>query len=267
MYANFLSDPIFVHISKQKNNTIKTMEVINQKKLVPTFSDSFGNGWEVMSKNFLILLLVVIILAVIGGPPMNTIKFNFNPGDFNWHGDHFPFFSAGFAALGALALIIGIFALAYSLLLVPIFEYGGDLMFVHAVRDIKPEFETLIKGFKENYLHIVLANLLVTALTMMGFLFCIVPGIIVACRLVFVSYLVMDKKLDPIVAVEESWRLTKGYGWTIFAMGLASFFIIIAGLICCFVGVLPASMWIKSSFASLYEAVLQEKNVKVNGIE
>ena len=260
-----MSGNTFVHDLKQ--NKFKKMETIDQKKLEPTFSESYGNGWTVMSKNFLVLFLVVIILAVISGPSSSTMKFNFNSNDFNWHNGHFNFFSPGFAALGALAIIIGIIALAYSLLIVPIFKYGGDLMFVHAARNMKPEFETLIKGFKENYLHIVLAHLLTVALIMLGIVFCIVPGIIIACRLVFVSYLVMDKKLDPIVAVEESWKLTKGYSWTIFGMGLASFFIHIAGLICCFVGVIPASMWVKSSFASLYEAILQEKNAQVNGVE
>jgi hypothetical protein len=32
----------------------------------------------------------------------------------------------------------------------------------------------------------------------------VIPGIYVACRLVFVSYLVMDEGLDPITAVEAS---------------------------------------------------------------
>ena len=133
-------------------------------------------------------------------------------------------------------------------------------MFVHAARGIRPEFATLIKGFTENYLHIVLASLLTIALIMLGMIVLIIPGIIIACRLAFVSYLVMDRKLDPIVAVEESWRLTRGHGWTIFAMAILSFFIFIAGLIMLIVGTIPAVIWIKSSFASLYEAVRIEKN-------
>ncbi len=94
------------------------------------------------------------------------------------------------------------------------------MIFVQAVRKIKPDFEYLIKGFMENYLHIILANLLVFALVILGFFALIIPGIIIACRLAFVSYIIMDKKLDPIEAVEMSWRLTRGYGWKIFFMGL-----------------------------------------------
>jgi hypothetical protein len=53
--------------------------------------------------------------------------------------------------------------------------------------------------------------------------------------------------------------MTKGYGWTIFGMAILSSFIFIGGLICLVVGVIPAMMWIKSAFASLYAAVLHEK--------
>ena len=147
----------------------------------------------------------------------------------------------------------------YAFLVAPVFEFGGDMIFVQAVRKIKPDFEYLIKGFMENYLSIVLANLLVFALVVLGLFALIIPGIIIACRLVFVSYIIMDKKLDPIEAVEMSWRLTRGHGWKIFFMGFVSFFIIHFGLLMLIVGIFPALIWISSSFASLYESVLREK--------
>jgi NhaP-type Na+/H+ or K+/H+ antiporter len=76
----------------------------------------------------------------------------------------------------------------------------------------------------------------------------------------------MDKKLDPIEAVELSWKLTRGHGWRIFAMGLTSFFIMIFGLILFLIGIFPAMMWISSSFASLYQSVLLEKEKPVEAV-
>jgi hypothetical protein len=73
----------------------------------------------------------------------------------------------------------------------------------------------------------------------------------------------MDKKLDPIEAVELSWKMTRGHGWKIFFMGFASFFIIIFGLILMIVGIFPALIWVSSSFAALYESVNLEKNKPV----
>ncbi len=236
------------------------METQNQKKIVATFSGSFSHGWDTMGKYFLVLLLVVIVLSVVVSP-MQLFKFNFDNESFHWLGELRERIGlGGIAVLGVFAIILGIFAFIYTIFLVPVIKFGADLMFVHAARGIRPQFETLINGFVQNYLHIILASILRVALIMLGTFLLIIPGIIIACRLAFVSYLVMDKKLDPIIAVEESWRLTKGHGWTIFGMAFVSFFIFIAGLIMLFVGVLPATIWVKSSFASLYEAVITEKN-------
>ncbi|HJX71210.1 MAG TPA: hypothetical protein VJ346_04640 [Bacteroidales bacterium] len=236
------------------------METQKQIKILPTFGGSFEHGWKTMFDYFLVLLLVVIVMGIILFPAQ-LLKINIDSDSYRWWKDEFDFIGPGtFTALGVLAIFLGILALIYTILVVPVFKFGADIMFVHAARGTRPEFETLIKGFKENYLHIILASLLTIALTMMATILLIVPGIIVACRLVFVSYLVMDRKLDPIIAVEESWRLTRGNGWTIFAMGLVSFFIYILGFAMLFIGIIPATMWVKSSFASLYEAVITEKN-------
>jgi uncharacterized membrane protein len=222
-----------------------------------------------MGDNFLRLLLVIVILAVLVAP-FKIFNMNFGPSDFhgapwNWNWDdeksweHF----FGLASLGIFAAFFALIAMLYAFLVAPVFKYGGDIIFVRAVRKVKPDFEYLIKGFMENYLHIVLANLLVFALIILGMFALIVPGIIIACRLAFVSYIVMDKKLDPIEAVELSWKLTKGHGWQIFLMGFTSFFILIFGLILMLVGIFPAIMWICSSFAALYESVLREKEIPV----
>lgn len=236
------------------------MEKQNQISILPTFGGSFEHGWKTMFEHFLVLLLVVIVMGIVMFPA-RLLHINISPDNFDWWEEGYKYIGpGGVAALGVLAIVLGIFALIYMLLVVPVFKYGGDIMFVHAARGIRPDFELLIRGFKENYLYIVLARLLTGALTMMAMMLLIIPGIIVACRLAFVSYLVMDRKLDPIIAVEESWRLTRGHGWTIFAMGIVSFFIFILGFAMLIVGVIPAIMWIKSSFASLYEAAVIERN-------
>lgn len=187
---------------------------------------------------------------------------NFNGSDlhnlpFDWHG-HWGHDLISLAPLGLLAGFFGLIALLYSFLALPVIEFGSKMIFVQAVRKIKPDFELLLKGFWENYLNIILANLLVVALVILGCIALIIPGIIIGCRLVFVSYLVMDKKLDPIEAVEQSWKLTRGHGWTIFFMGFVSIFIVIFGLILMIVGIFPAIMWVSSSFASLYQSVINE---------
>ncbi len=241
------------------------METEKTYKLVPTFGNSFGTGFQVMLDNFLRLLLVVFVLAILTAP-FSGFNYKFGVDDFpknayDWGhmfgNDYQKLFAVG--ALGMLGVFVGLVALAYTFLAAPVVNYGGDMIFVQAVRKIKPDFELLIKGFWTNYLYIILANLLVVALVVLGCFALIIPGIIIGCRLIFVSYIIMDKKLDPIEAVELSWKLTRGHGWRIFAMGLTSFFIILFGLLLFIIGIFPAIMWVSCSFATLYQSVLLEK--------
>lgn len=241
------------------------METKNDYRLVPGFGNSFAAGWQVMMDNFLRLFLLIIILGIVTSP-VKFMNFNFNLSDlhklpfnmgFDWGHNMRNMLTIG--SLGIFAAFFVLLAMLYAFLIKPVFDFGGDMIFVQAVRKIKPDYEYLVKGFMENYLSIVLANLLVFALVVLGFFALIIPGIIIGCRLIFVSYIVMDKKVDAIEAVEMSWKLTKGHGWQIFFMGFVSIFIVIFGLLMLIVGILPAIIWIESSFASLYESVLREK--------
>ena len=243
------------------------MESTSDYKLMPTFGTSFGTGWKVMSDNFLRLFLVVIILSIIVAP-LKVLNLDFNlsdlhklPWNFGHNTEQYVDSMVTIGSWGIFAAFFGLLGMLYGLLVTPVFQFGGNIIFVKTVRKIKPDFELLLNGFKENYLHIILANLLVIALVVMGFFALIIPGIIIGCRLVFVSYIIMDKKVDPIEAVEMSWKLTRGHGWTIFFMGFVSIFIIILGLCMLIVGIFPAIMWVGSSFASLYESVLKSKEM------
>jgi uncharacterized membrane protein len=208
----------------------------------PGWSASLSFGWDRMKQYFLPLLLVVLVIAV-ANVPMDTIE-------------------KSIKEPSTQKVLLQIVAAAYWLLLLPVFEYSADLMFVQAVRSQKLEFHTLLAGF-HNYLYVVLAHLMVSALIGLALVALIIPGIIVACRLAFFSYLILDKGLDPIAAVETSWKMTSGYGWTIFGLGLTSIFICFVGLLCLIVGILPALIWVKASFAALYEAILIEKGESI----
>lgn len=214
-----------------------TSGVINAK---PSIGGSLSFGWEKMKINFLYFFLVVFILSILD-IPLNVFKYE---------DGQFETFEDGFLSEFA--------ALAYFFLLLPVIEYGADLLFIHGIRGQKIDFKTLIEGFN-NYLNVILSNLLVFGLVSISFIALIIPGIIVACRLVLVSYLVMDKGLEPIPAVETSWKMTRGHGWKVFGLAITSFFIIVLGLICLIVGIFPALMWVKAAFASLYQSILEEK--------
>jgi len=105
---------------------------------------------------------------------------------------------------------------------------------------------------------IILANILMGLIIGAGIIMLIVPGIIFACKLAFVPFLVIDKKLDATEAIRQSWNMTKGFSGTIFLMGLVSFLIALAGIICLIVGIFPAAIWIELAFAGIYWVVSEK---------
>ena len=210
--------------------------------LTPTAGGSFSFAWRKMfEKAFLPLLLAVIITGLLQGP-------NFG---INWKMDSHHF---GFPFMFIFPLVL--VGLAYGFLFVPVIQYGEKYLFLKAIRDEEADLKTLFEGFKNQYLNIVLANLIVIALTIIGVVMLIIPGIIIACRLAFVPYLVMDRNMEAMKAVEKSWQMTKGHGWTIFGMAIISFFLAIGGLLVFFVGIIISIMWIHAAFATFYQSVL-----------
>jgi uncharacterized membrane protein len=209
-------------------------EVKSVPELKATVGSAYGYGWRVMKKYFLELFLLILLLAVASAP-------------YGWTNALSDMHNPGF-------VLLRIFALAYIIFVFCPVQYGAKLLFLRAVRGEKVEFRDLRLAF-ENYLNVILAGLLTGAIIVFGFFLLIVPGIIFACRLAFVPYLVMDRGLDPVEAVKTSWHMTKGHAWTIFFIALLAIPIVIAGLICLFVGVFVAAMWISSATAALYFAV------------
>jgi uncharacterized membrane protein len=211
---------------------------------------SFGYGWQQLWKYFLHLFLIFLVVAVAWSPTWGSW------GPFP-HAGPFETASAGFVLLNLISAV-------YFLLVFPVIKFGGDWMYLRFMRDEHVNVGDMFLGFKRNYLNIVLANLLVFAICGIGFLLFIVPGIIFACRLAFVPYLVMDKGLEPVAAIEKSWFMTRGHGWRIFGMYLAIFFMCIVGFVMFIVPGLFVLLWAGAALASLYHAVDLEDQARLN---
>ena len=206
---------------------------------------SFGYGWQQLWKYFLHLFLIGVIVAVASIPTQGLFSND------EWYD------TPGFVAL---SLVIAV----YAVLVLPVVKYGGDWLYLRFIRDERPNIAELFEGFKTRYLNIVLANLCVYAICGIGFLLFIVPGIIFACRLSFVSYLVMDKGFDPVGAIEKSWFMTRGHGWRIFGMYVLIFLMFFVGLVLLIVPGLFVLLWAGAAFAALYHAIDLDDQSRLN---
>ncbi len=208
----------------------------------PDVGACYRNGWQKLWKYILELLLITII----------TFLINLPSGGFSSAAERMEDMAGAGAVIGAV--FFGIFALAYTLLISLPINYGVAFAYLKAARGDQLRVKDMF-GVFQNYLNAILANILVAVIIGIGMALLVVPGIVFACKLAFTPYLIVDRRMEAIEAVKESWRMTRGYAGRVFLIGLLGIPIFIAGAICMGVGIIAATMWIGLAFASLYHVV------------
>jgi uncharacterized membrane protein len=222
-----------------------------------TILGSYAYGWQQFRKYFLYVFLVGIIVGVataLGG------GFGWPPVGVSVDGDG----AGAVVQVTASMVILQILFAAYRILVLPVINFGANGLYLKYIRNEQADIGEIFDGFRTNYLNIVLASLLMLVIIGLGFVMLIVPGIIFACRLAFVPYLVVDKRLDPVAAVEKSWNMTRGYGWRVFGMYLLAIPVTIIGFLCLIVGMFFAVIWVSCAFAALYHAIDLEDQAALN---
>ena len=216
----------------------------------PGVGEAYGHGFKQLWPNFLMLFIVFIISWVLGFPAWMMS----GAGDIGSMIVDDAETGAAVAVGGMIALAGYLFSFSYGILVTNPVNYGISYCFLRAARGERLEIPHMFAAFR-NYLSAVIACVLTGFIIGLGMLFLIIPGIYFACKLVFVPFLVVDKKLGPIASMQRSWEMTNGHAWTVFWMGLLAIPICFAGILCLIVGIIPAMMWIGLAFASLYYAV------------
>jgi len=98
------------------------------------------------------------------------------------------------------------------------------------IHEKKPTVQTIFSE-NEHFFQYFFASFLYAIATGIGFIFLIVPGVIIAIRLRYFGYAIIEKKMGIIDSLKESYRLTKGNTWQLFLFALAIFGINILGFI------------------------------------
>lgn len=216
------------------------MEIVNSPiNVQPNASDVYAESWKIMWKSFVLLLIVFILYAIISGP---TTMFQMKAERFDWN--LMPF---------------GIFAMSFGLFIAGPIGYSTNWVFLKAVRSEPFEIRDMFAVFERNYWNAVGARVVVGLFVGVGLVMLIVPGIIIACRFAFVSYLIIDREMSLVEALNKSWEMTRGYGMQIFLMGIIAIVVGILGLLALFVGVFISAIWIQTAFATMYQAVVEKE--------
>lgn len=206
----------------------------------------YAFGWGQMKKYVLEVFLVTVVALVISLPGYALMDADEEMG----HGND----------------VLGVIGLIYLILVTRPFKYGAFFVFLRSVKNHQVKVKDMFDAL-QNYLNVVLANLFVLVIVAVGVVLFIVPGIVLACRLSFTPFLVVERKMEAVEAVKESWRLTGGHAWTIFLIGLLAIPISVLGLAILGVGVIGAMMWVGMTHAALYHAISSSKEAWPQEVE
>jgi len=162
-------------------------------------------------------------------------------------------------AIGVGLGFLPIIGWAVGLLLGSVLHAGVLYMFIRRIRGEPVELGDMFEGFNVALLPLILAGLLVSALTAVGFVLCILPGIYLAVGYIFVLPLVIDKKLDFWPAMEVSRQVVHKQWWPMFLFAIVMLLIVCLGALACGLGLIIAMPVVYAAAMYIYEDLFGQR--------
>lgn len=178
-----------------------------------TIKEAIAFGWKKTLENVWFLVLFTLCAFIVQGILGN-----------NSNG------AGSYAVLFRLANILVNYFVAFTSIKLGLAIYKG----------IKPTTKMVFDVDWKLFVLYAIAALLTMLATGIGFILLIVPGIILAVRLGFTSFAVIEEGLKPIPALKRSWELTRGRFWPLLGLSAIICLIVILGAVLVVVGLLLA---------------------------
>lgn len=199
-------------------------------------------GWKLTLKNIGFLITVIIGAFIIG--------FVFTIG-----------FVILFAIINALidlkafALPIGILVGLSMFFLQLTVILGYTRVSLRIIDNQKPEFADLFREYKK-VLFYVMATTIYAFIVLGGLILLIIPGLILAIRLSFYSYLIVDRGANVTDSLKMSWAITKGHVLKLILFSFAAGLIYMIGYLAFGLGLIIATPVILIASAYVYRRLL-----------
>lgn len=198
--------------------------------------DLFWKSKDLVMKNlkvFIILNIITILFTVLDMAGRNSdtndvgmgLGFLFGNSAFGPNAPSSPW-AAGLAVFG----MVIVFLVIESLL---------AILTLRTAQGKRPSVGNIFEEFKQKGPKLFFLLVLTVLITGVGFLFLIVPGVILLWRLFFAPYILVDKNVSIGDALNQSWAMTRGYAWPIYS-------IILFGVL---LGVTSLTPWIGAAIA------------------
>jgi hypothetical protein len=201
-----------------------------------------SRSWELLKAHFWpiigISLLVMVamgainqIVGLVTGPEMRVMvmRRRFSPGTVS------IFFGASIVTAPAYAVLMG-----------GLFRY-----YLKLIRGQRAEIGDAFSGFTIAFGQLALVGLVKAILSLVGYLFCILPGIYLSVAWIFAVPLVIDRRMEFWEAMKLSRKVVSRHWFLLFGFVLVLALIDVCGLLVCCIGLLvsiPLS-WVALMYA------------------
>lgn len=115
----------------------------------------------------------------------------------------------------------------------------------------------------EFYFSMLGATILQSVIILVGLVLLIIPGIVAALLLSFTPISLVDKNLQPIAALKESYRLARPHLWSLFLLALSLLLLNVLGLLALVVGLLVTVPVSLIAVAHVYRSLTNAESVVV----
>lgn len=157
------------------------------------------------------------------------------------------------------AIPTAIFFLLYVMAIVAQIVVGMGLIKIAVTfaDERKPTYADLINPYSLFFKYLG-ASLIYILAVAAGMVLLLVPGIILAIRLQFYNYFIIEQEAGPIEAVKKSFAITRTVTWNLLLFGLLLGGIILAGFLALFVGLFLAIPTTIVASAFVYKKLLSQ---------
>ena len=201
--------------------------------------NAFSYAFKKFQENLLPLILITLVLIVaaaiiqfignmISAAATPDVVFNFETGEYEGGGGGF------FGIAMILSFLFGALSFVANLVI----QSGIIKASLALTRGQKIDVGSAFSGI--NWAQVVIAALIIGALTFVGLLLCVLPGILVVFFTSYTLYFVIDRNQDAVTAIKSSVALVKDNAGVLVLFFLASLAAYIVGACLCGVGLLAA---------------------------
>jgi uncharacterized membrane protein len=207
----------------------------------PAFSvgDAFGYGWKKFTQNIGPILIAMIVFLLIGAVIYGLqilIQMATSPDTTVISGENgFVVSQTSTGLLGTLvSMIFAIVGFIWSYLIQAAFARGGL-----ALTEGRPLVVGELLSLKKLGT-IILAGIILSILTFIGLLLCIIPGLIVAFLGAFFVYFILDQNMGAWQSIMASFNFVKENVGNLLLLLILSWIILFVGALLCGIGLIVA---------------------------